>query len=556
MEEMDFLEPPSLAHGPAEAPLIAYLRTPAHGADALRVRVAQRGLVWTLVFPGPTAGKTLLILGLMPHGEATLTVQLVGETGAKSWKHALSLTPRDIPESPLEMPPLQTHVSRPERMAGQFTFLTIRRRATGRIVDMTPAQRKFLTGWGMLLAIDNAGRMRWMRKLPARAAGIERLDSGNLFVHDTNFCSREIDMAGKTVDAWVAADRPQGPEEGAVPVPVQSLHHQPHQMPNGNFLAVSGHARLVRDWPASVHEPGKHRADKHVVGDKVIEFTREGEIVWEWDSFDHLDPYRIGYDALDAYWHVRGFPDHGDWTHCNGVCYDPADNSVILSLRLQDCVIKIDRRSGEIKWILGDHEGWGAEHQSKLLTPIGEGFRWPWHGHNPRITSEGTIVMFDNAIYMARPGSPRVPFHRSLSRGVEYRVNENDRTVEQVWTSALTDADVKERTWAMGDAHRFEETDTAMVIHSIAMPHGRDDIGMDEEDRSMRYVAEFPSYARILEYNRRDRNDILFDMTVRDKNEIIQWEVFSGVRVDSLYPDHMNVRWIEGDALLPATASQ
>ena len=381
---------------------------------------------------------------------------------------------------------------------------------------MTPAQRKFLTGWGMLLAIDNAG---WMRKLPDRAAGIERLDSGNLFVHDPNLCSREIDMAGNTVNAWVAAERPHGPEEGAIPVPVQSLHLQPHQMPNGNFFAVSGHGRLVPNWPASVHEPDKHRADKSVVGDRVIEFTREGEIVWEWDSFDHLDPLRIGYGALDAYCHVRGFPDHGDWTHCNGVCHDPSDDSVILSMRLQDCVIKIDRRPGDFQWILGDHEGWRAEHRDRLLTPIGEGFRWPWHGYNPRITSEGTIVMFDNAICMARPGSPRVPFHKSLSRGVEYRVNEHDRTVEQVWASVLTEADVKERTWAKGDAHRFEETDTAMVILSIAMPHGRDDIGMDEEDRSMRYVAEFPSYARILEYNRKDLNDILFDMTVRDEND-------------------------------------
>ena len=276
MQVMDFLEPPSLAHGPSEAPLIAYLRAPARGADAIRVRVAQCGLVWTLVFPGSMAVEPLLILGLIPHGEAALTVQLAGTMGAKSWKQPLTLTPRDIPKSPLEFPPLQTHVSRPGRMAGRFKFLTIRRRAAGRIVDMTPAQRKFLTGWEMLLAIDNARRMRWMRKLPARAAGIERLDSGNLFVHDTHLCSREIDIAGNTVNAWVTAERPHGPEEGATPVPVQSLHHQPHQMPNGNFLAVSGHGRLVPDWPASVNEPDKHRADKRVVGDRVIEFTREG----------------------------------------------------------------------------------------------------------------------------------------------------------------------------------------------------------------------------------------------------------------------------------------
>ena len=124
-------------------------------------------------------------------------------------------------------------------------------------------------------------------------------------------------------------------------------------------------------------------------------------------------------------------------------------------------------------------------------------------------------------------------------------------TVEQVWASALTDEDVKERTWAMGDAHRLEESNTALVIHSISMPHGRDDIGLDEDDRSMRYVAEFPSHARILEYNRQDIGDIVLDVTVKDETDLIQWEVFSGVRVDDLYSDHTGITLQFGDHLEP-----
>lgn len=158
-------------------------------------------------------------------------------------------------------------------------------------------------------------------------------------------------------------------------------------------------------------------------------------------------------------------------------------------------------------------------------------------------------MLFDNGIYGARPGQERIPFHKSFSRGVEYRVDETAMTVEQVWSSALSDNDVKERTWAMGDAHRLEESDTALVVHSICMPHGRDDIGMDEDDRTLRYVAEFPSYARLLEYSRSDIEDILFDMTVRDENELVQWEVFSAVRVDDLYPEHTNIQMADGDQL-------
>ena len=549
MSNPHFRKPPRIWHGAPEAPLTANLHLDVDDAALAKVRIRQQDAVWTISFPVEAPSADYMLLGLMPDGEAEVTVQILNEKDQETWPEPLHHTPRDVPVSPLEMPPLQTHASDPARMAGNFTFMTVRRRAPGRIPDMTPAQRRFTTQWGMIIAVDHRGRMRWMRKLGKRVAGIEQLENGNLFVHDTESCSREIDMAGETVRAWYAGQRPQGAFDGGIAVDVRSLHHQPHQMPNGNFLALSGHSRHVKDWPASVHEPDRVRADREIVGDMIVEFDASGEVMWRWDSFDHLDPYRIGYDALDAYWHVRGFPGAADWTHGNGVTYDQRDDSVLVSLRLQDCILKIDRKSGEIVWILGDHSDWSPELQSRLLTPVGDNFRWPWHMHNPRITSEGTIVLFDNGIYGARPGQQRVPFHRSFSRGVEYRVDELAMTVEQVWASALTDDDVMERTWAMGDAHRLEKSDTALVVHSISMPHGRDDIGLDEEDRTQRYVAEFPSYARILEYARSDIRDILFDLTVRDEDELVQWEVFSAVRVDDLYPDHTGIKLEDGDGL-------
>ena len=547
MADLSFLAAPAVSPAAAEVPLCAWLKVRAYGARRVRVRIAQGEAQWTLDFPA--SDSPLLLLGFLPDLTATITVQILGHGGVRTWGEPLHFTPVDAPANPLERPPIRLHHATPERMAGRFTFLSIRRRVHGRVGDLSPAQRRFTTSWGLLIAIDHLARIRWMRRMPNRPAGLHRLASGNLFVHDTEFCSREIDLQGETVRAFYAARRPQGAMDGAIPVDVQSLHHQPHQMPNGNFLAVSGHSRLVKDWPASVHEPDTCRADRHVVGDKIVEFTPSGEIVWSWDSFDHLDTQRIGYDALDAYWHVRGFPNHGDWTHCNGVSYDAANDQVIVSLRLQDAVVGVDRASGEIRWILGDHSNWRPDLAAKLLTPVGANFRWPWHGHNPRVTSEGTIVMFDNGIYQARPGQPRLPFEKSFSRGVEYRVDPAAMTVEQVWASALTDADVIERTWAMGDAHRLEASNTALIVHSICMPHGIEGIGMDEDHRSIRFVNELASYARILEYDRDDINNILFDAEIHDLNELVQWEAFSAVRVSDLYPASAGVVWTEGDAL-------
>ena len=508
--------------------------------EELRVQIAQNGVRWSIAVPNPGKFQNgVPILGFMPGGRADLNFELLNSDGTSAAGPPLYFEPEGVPKDRSDMPPVRLESSLPERMSPGCTFLSVRRRAIGRVQDLSPAQRRFTTQWGMLIAVDSFGRIRWMKQLNRRPAGLQQLKSGNLFFHDTEFCSREVDMLGQTVNAWFAAQRPIGPEPGAVPVDVRSLHHQPHEMPNGNFLAVCGHARFVRGWPASVLDPENVRADRWIVGDKVIEFTRDGKVEWSWDAFDHLDVHRIGYDALDAYWDVRGFPGHGDWTHCNGVTYDTADDSIILSLRLQDAVIKIDRSSGRIKWILGSHDGWKPEFRPLLLKPAGN-MRWPWHGHNPRVTPEGTVVMFDNGVYQARPGTPPEPMHRTFSRGVEYSIDEDSMTVCEVWSSAKSDGEVAERTWAMGDAHRLTGSDTALVVHSIAMPKDREDIGWDEHDRTVRHVSEFPSYARVLEYDRKD-NSILFDLSVRDTDEIMQWEIFGAVRAKSLYPESTGI---------------
>lgn len=546
-----FLENPVITPATSAATAqVAVVLLRASGHAEVRLLVEQGSEARTLVFSDPGAfAEGFPVLGLRADAPATITVQVIDAKGrAVTHPEPLVFDPEPLPVDKRDFPPVEVRASDPARMAPGYTILAVRRRAIGRPRDLTDRQRSFMLDWSMLIALDAQGRVCWRHQLPRRVAGIQRLQSGNLFYHNADSHSSEIDMLGRVQAQWFARDRPAGPAPGAIPIPVQTLHHQPHQMPNGNFLALSGNARLAKDWYTSEFDPDAPRADKWIVGDRILEFTREGEIVWSWDAFDHLDINRIGYNALEAYWHVRGFPEHGDWTHGNGVCYDERDDSVIVSLRLQDALFKIDRKSGQIKWILGDHSDWSPELQAKLLTPQGEGFRWPWHGHNPRVTSDGTIVMFDNGILGARPFTPPKAPHETFSRGVEYLVDEDAMTVREVWTSARDDSAVKERTWAMGDAHRLEESDTMLVIHSICMPD-RDDMSYDENNPAIRHPDDFASSARILEYTRTDEPEILFDVVIEDPHEIMQWEVFGGLRTPSLYAPDSGVRELQGNEL-------
>ena len=107
--------------------------------------------------------------------------------------------------------------------------------------------------------------------------------------------------------------------------------------------------------------------------------------VWVWREFDHLDINR----------QPMSFP---DWTHTNAVLYSPADGNLIISVRHQHWVIKIDynngQGSGDIVWKLG----WQGDFS---LVGGTDPIDWFYAQHGPSFVgsnSAGTfqLILFDN----------------------------------------------------------------------------------------------------------------------------------------------------------------
>jgi hypothetical protein len=109
------------------------------------------------------------------------------------------------------------------------------------------------------------------------------------------------------------------------------------------------------------------------LGDVLIDVDENWNPVWVWSSFDHLDINR----------HLMGLP---DWTHSNAVIYSPVDGNILISMRHQSWVLKVDYEngagSGDILWRLGqdgdfelpenDPSQWFyAQHFPYLVTAAG-----------------------------------------------------------------------------------------------------------------------------------------------------------------------------------------
>ena len=155
---------------------------------------------------------------------------------------------------------------------------------------------------------------------------------------------REIDLAGNTVrDISMdslnqkLASSSLRDADGNV-YKFKSFHHSVVQLPNGHWVMLTTYNKTYTDLPGY---PGI----TSVIGDAIVDVDQNGAPDWVWNTFDHLDINR----------HPMNFP---DWTHANDMAYSTDDHNLLLSIRHQNWIIKINfldgRGSGAVMWRLGE----------------------------------------------------------------------------------------------------------------------------------------------------------------------------------------------------------
>lgn len=171
-------------------------------------------------------------------------------------------------------------------------------------------------------------------------------------------------------------------------------HHDGIRLRNGNVMLLT--LTELPDEIATQVQGGlagtEHNGVMHA--DVLVEMTLTGEVVWEWRSWEHLDP------AVDR---ITAIQDHrSEWTHGNTVVELP-DGNLMVSFRNISTVAMIERASGENYWKLG-------------APPLAQ-------QHAPTLLENGNILIFDN-------GTHRLDHPIPFSRVIEV----DPATKEIVWT--------------------------------------------------------------------------------------------------------------------------
>jgi Ca2+-binding RTX toxin-like protein len=187
--------------------------------------------------------------------------------------------------------------------------------------------------------------------------------------------------------------------------------HELQQEPDGDYLLISSKVREHID----LTEYG-YGADESVLDYVVEEVNPEGELVWSWDTGDH-----VGLAETGRWWPKISGEIPRDIVHMNAI-EAAGDDAVLVSLRHTDAIYKVDKDTGEILWKLGGT--WTPKSLDVVNDPEGS---YPLGGpHDVRLLPDGTITIYDN-----NTNEPSAP------RAVRYEIDEANRTATLV--EELTD---------------------------------------------------------------------------------------------------------------------
>jgi hypothetical protein len=229
---------------------------------------------------------------------------------------------------------------------------------------------------------------------------------------------------------------------------VGAMHHEAVRLSNGHTLVLSDEEKIFTDGTqgSSASNP------VDIVGDIILDLDTDWQVAWYWRAFDHLNVNRAAVLGETCAAGVAGcvplFLTTGianDWLHGNSLDH-AADGSIILSMRHQDWIDKIDYNNGtgtgNVLWTLG----LGGDFTINSTDP------YPWfsHQHDAGFELGGTSIMSLHDNGNTRVAPPPVGLGSGDSRGYVLSINQTNMTA-----TPLLLADMGVYAFAVGSAQRL-----------------------------------------------------------------------------------------------------
>ncbi|WP_369462707.1 aryl-sulfate sulfotransferase [Citrobacter braakii] len=276
------------------------------------------------------------------------------------------------------------------------------------------------------LAFDQNGIVRWYVSQAIPSYNFVRTDSGHFLAtsQGINHCldMYEFDVMGRVYAVYLLDNE---------------FHHSILPLENNLAIAPSEYTN---------GRPDDYSTGKD--GVSIIDLTSGLEVAY-YDMLKVMDYSRSPRPSGSAPGQSATMD---DWLHINQSYINTTNNVLVSSGRHQSAIFGVDVDSGQLRFIMADHEDWASDFEEYLLTPVDESGNplfdfstqdgidlansnfWTWGQHNIVEIPNAEIgilefLVFDNGNYRSRDDARSLLPKDNFSRVVQFRIDLNTMTV-------------------------------------------------------------------------------------------------------------------------------
>ncbi len=336
---------------------------------------------------------TRLVLGLAP-GVSNFYVKLTNKFGDSQTSKAI-----DIPAAEAALLPFDVMLRpQPEALWQAANYLVL---SVYRDTDTGPQ--------AVLLALDNRGRVSWVLPIKEPVSAIAQTTANSLtLVSNTGL--EQLNVLGQ---------------------PLQFLSGQQQSMPqtsisrrvNASYLLKP--ARKADNKSLFIVEPEwrlltVNNHEQRILGANIVELNHKGDINQRWSLFDLLDTSRWGEVLKQA--DVSVFPAIATelWASIDQLILHPDNKQLLVEVGQQNIIASINRKTGQLNWLLGDTADWATAWQKRWLRAI-DNTVLPIKPALLQTYTNGDLLLVDSS-------------HKTLGR---YQIDRQQQTLRSVWVQPL-----------------------------------------------------------------------------------------------------------------------
>lgn len=267
---------------------------------------------------------------------------------------------------------------------------------------------------GVAYMVDYLGRLRWYHMVDGTGIKVTHFTKDKTILsilgrndEPTSYGSEilELNMQGDTV---LHLRKGQGDFR-------YTIHHEILRNDQGALVTLFVDQRVL-----DLRKIGGTATDT-VNGDGILVMDSTGRKIWQWSTFDAVDPYKD----------PKILQTRRDWMHANSLNYD-RDSNYIISFYNNGQIWKIDAQTGKVLWKFGKG--------GNIPIPAGSSFS---ESHAVHINRFGSLMFFDNGV------------ENHLSEVYSFNLDEKDNSAKQAIHIRLPAEIYNDR---MGSAYMINDT--------------------------------------------------------------------------------------------------